>query len=70
MRLFGRSELRLSNLPFSRELYLWVTVGTGTIGAVTVTLFVDSDVLFSAWAARVGDVDFFSGISSIFPSGA
>jgi hypothetical protein len=55
----------LSNLPFSRELYLWVTVG-----AVTVTLFVDSDVLFSTWAARIGDVDFFSGISSIFPSGA
>ena len=37
-----------------------VTVGTVTIGAITVTLFVDSDVLFSTWAARVGDVDFFS----------
>ena len=58
----------MSNLPFSRELYLWVTIGT--VGAVTVTLFVDLDVLFSARAARGGDVDFFSGISSIFPSGA
>ena len=57
----------MSNLPFSCELYLWVTVRT--IGAITVTLFVHSDVLFSAWAARGGDVDFFSGISSIFPSG-
>jgi hypothetical protein len=55
----------MSNLPFSRELYLWVTIGT-----VTVTLFVDSNVLFSTRAARGGDVDFFSGISSIFPSGA
>jgi hypothetical protein len=55
----------MSNLPFSRELYLWVTIGT--VGAVTVTLFVDSEVLFSA---RGGDVDFFGGISSIFPSGA
>jgi hypothetical protein len=61
----------MSNLPFSRELYFWVTVGTiETVGAITVTLFVGSDVLFSAWAARGGDVDFFSGISSIFPSGA
>ena len=62
--------MRCQNLPFSRELYFWVTVGAVTIGAVTVTFFVDTDVLFSAWAARVGDVDFFGGISSIFPSGA
>ena len=63
--------MRCSNLPFSRELYLWVIVGTiGTVRAVTVALLVDSDVLFSARAARGGDVDFFSGISSIFPSGA
>lgn len=52
-------------VAFSRELYFRVT-----IVAVTIALFVDSNVVFAAGAARGVDVDFFLGVPSIFPSGA